>query len=199
MPQSSRSQTARIPVHIRQAEPSDFEGFSRIYAKYVWNDPYTFELVPPSSNDMLRRFQKVSERNLPWLTAEYNGIIGYAYADEYHERAAARFTVENSVYIEASCTDQGVGTALMKELINRVTDLGYRQMVARIGDAGNIASKRLHFRLGFEECGVLKNIGLKNGKWIDLYYMQLALGEGCETVPSNQDRPEGYCPSVRLN
>jgi len=79
---------------------------------------------------------------------------------------------------------QGVGKALVAELLVRATAAGFRQMVAVIGDSENVGSIGLHLSLGFKQAGLLRAVGLKFGRWVDVVYMQKALGEGDRTLPA---------------
>ena len=128
---------------------------------------------------------KVRTAGLPFLVAEGGDgvVVGYAYASAFHPRSAYRYSVENSVYVASDCRRQGIGTALMERLIRRCTELGYRQMVALIGDKENGTSARMHERLGFITVGNLTAIGLKFGRWVDVCEMQLALGDGSRSIP----------------
>jgi len=78
---------------------------------------------------------------------------------------------------------RGIGRLLLTALIERVTALGYRQMVAVIGDSGNSGSIGLHQALGFTQVGKLPSIGFKKGRWVDGVLMQRALGDGDTTPP----------------
>lgn len=161
---------------LRDATPQDAAAIARLYAHYVRHDICTFEETPPDQGEITARMQKVHERGLPYLVAtDPHGVLtGYAYAGAFHARAAYRFTVENSVYVAHDRHRQGIGAALMQRLIADCAALGYRQMVAVISADGSIA---LHRRLGFQPAGVLKSVGFKFGRWIDVTYMQLALPE----------------------
>jgi phosphinothricin acetyltransferase len=132
------------------------------------------------------RMKKILDAGLPYLVAEGTdgSAIGYAYASSFHSRSAYRYSVENSVYVAAEKIGQGIGTALMQQLIRRCSDLGYRQMVALIGDRENGTSAQLHERLGFKPVGNLSCIGLKFGRWVDVFEMQLALGDGGRSIPT---------------
>jgi len=77
-----------------------------------------------------------------------------------------------------------LGRAMLADLIARCAELGYRQMVAVIGDSDNRSSIRLHGGLGFEKTGVLTSVGFKLGRWVDSVIMQLPLGEGDATPPA---------------
>jgi L-amino acid N-acyltransferase YncA len=110
-------------------------------------------------------------------------IIGYAYAGPYRERSGYRYTVEDSVYVAKDALGRNVGNALMSELIERCTALGFRQMIAVIGDSTNAASLALHSRHGFFVVGALSSTCFKFGRWVDAVLMQRILGEGDTTLP----------------
>jgi L-amino acid N-acyltransferase YncA len=173
--------------HVRDAVMDDSPSIARIYERYVRTTCFTFEEVPPTPDEIGTRMSKIRGTGLPYYVAEGAGgsVIGYAYASSFHTRSAYRFSLENSVYVASAQTGQGVGTALMEHLIRRCTELGYRQMVALIGDKENGASVRLHTRLGFKPIGNLSSIGLKLGRWVDVVEMQLALGDGGLTIPAD--------------
>ena len=117
-----------------------------------------------------------SRKGLPFLVAEVaEQIAGYAYASPYRPRAGYRFTLEDSVYLHPEFSKQGIGLQLLQELLAQCGALGYREMIAVIGDSANLASIRLHERAGFVEVGVFRNIGFKFGRYLDSVYMQAQL------------------------
>lgn len=169
---------------VRDFAPDDLEQVTRIYARHVLHGTGTFEEVAPSIEEMRLRLEKIRKLGLPWLVAEIAGAaIGYAYADQFRERSAYRFTLENSVYIDPAHHRRGAGRALLTELLARCEALPYRQMIAVIGDSGNQGSIALHRVLGFEDVGVYRSVGLKFGGWLDVVLMQRRLGEGDTTIP----------------
>ena len=177
---------------IRDAAAEDFADIARIYGHYVETSAYTFEEVPPGTEEMRRRWRQIGEQALPWRIAETAAgrILGYVYAARFRARSAYRYTVENSIYVAAAEGQRGIGQALMRDLVAICTSLGYRQMMAVIGDSANEASLRLHTRLGFRTVGHEVAVGLKFGRWYDVVQMQLGLGEGAGTRPSAE--PDGY-------
>lgn len=125
----------------------------------------------------------------PWLAARTGDgeLVGYAYAGPFHQRAAYRFACENSIYIRHDRLGQGTGTALLNALLPSCQAAGYRQMIALIAGT-EPASLALHRRAGFVEAGRLASVGRKHGRWIDVIYMQRALGEGDSTPPAVEPR-----------
>jgi L-amino acid N-acyltransferase YncA len=174
-------------IHLRDAQPDDSSAIASIYEHYVHTTCFTFEEVPPSADEMGSRMRKIREAGLPYYVAEgrNSAVVGYAYASLFHTRSAYRYLVENSVYIAHDQVRQGIGKALMERLIQNCTALGYRQMVALIGiEKENPASVGLHSCLGFKPAGKLSAVGLKFGRWVDVMEMQLALGEGPNSIPT---------------
>lgn len=174
-----------MPVFaIRLAAPADIPAVTDIYAEAVNHGTATFELTPPDVAEMTRRFEEIRRGGFPYLVATVEGrVAGYAYAALYRARPAYRFTVENSVYLAPANHRRGIGLALLTELIVRCEALGYRQMVAVIGDSANAGSVGVHARAGFEMVGTMRNVGFKFGRWLDTVLMQRALGEGAATIP----------------
>jgi phosphinothricin acetyltransferase len=180
------------PFHLRDASADDMPEIARLYAHYVQTTCFTFEETPPSPQEMGGRLRQVRAFGLPWRVAEAGdgAVIGYVYAAPFRARSAYRYTVENSVYVAADRVNRGVGLAMMRDLIRECTALGYRQMIAVIGDSANEGSLRLHTRLGFRTIGHQLAVGLKFGRWVDVVQMQLALGDGSLSLPVTE--PMGY-------
>jgi phosphinothricin acetyltransferase len=171
-------------MKVRPAALGDLAAVQAIYAHHVRTGLGTFEEEPPSAEDMRQRYEAVRSRGLPWIVAELDGAIaGYAYAGPFRPRAAYRYTVEDSVYVAADRTGRGVGRAMLQALIDECERLGLRQMAAVIGDSGNDASIALHRACGFELKAVLPGLGFKFGRWVDVVWMQRALGPGDGRAP----------------
>jgi L-amino acid N-acyltransferase YncA len=163
-------------MDIRACAASDIDAVQAIYAHHVRTGLGTFEEEPPSADEMHIRFDALVTRNFPFLVAEIDErIAGYAYAGPFRPRAAYRHTCESSVYVAADMQRRGIGHALMRRLIAICQGLGQRQMLAVIGDSGNLASIGLHGAIGFHTVGVFKEVGFKFGRWVDVVLMQRAL------------------------
>jgi L-amino acid N-acyltransferase YncA len=176
---------SRTSVEIRPSRDEDVPRIREIYAHHVMHGLASFEEVPPSVEDMAGRRRDLLARGLPYLVAEADGmVLGYAYAGPYRTRSAYRFTLENSVYIAQDAIGRGVGRRLLSELIERCTALGYRQMIAVIGDSNHKASIGLHEQAGFRRIGTIEAVGFKFGRWVDSVLMQKALGPGATEPPS---------------
>jgi phosphinothricin acetyltransferase len=169
---------------IRPSRDEDVPAITAIYAHHVLHGLASFEEVPPPPEEIGRRRAAILAGGLPYLVAERDGrVIGYSYAGPFRPRIGYRFTLEDSIYIDAGEVGRGIGRRLLQPLLERCTELGYRQMVAVIGGRETVASIRLHEAMGFTHRGVLKAVGFKFGRWVDIVLMQRALGPGNTTLP----------------
>jgi L-amino acid N-acyltransferase YncA len=162
---------------LRPSAEDDVAAIAAIYAEHVRHGTASFETEAPDVEEMRRRRAALVGRGFPYLVAEDgSGIVGYAYAGPYRTRPAYRETVEDSVYLRRDAIGRGLGRRLLAALIGEAEGLGYRQMVAVVGDSLNVASIRLHERAGFRLVGVLRSVGYKHGRWLDTVLLQRALG-----------------------
>lgn len=160
---------------IRPATPADGERICAIYNHYIATTTISFEEEPVQAADMAQRIGDVANANLPWLVMlEGDTLIGYAYATKWRVRAAYRFAVESTVYLDPAYAGKGAGTVLYEALL---AELRRRELHLVIGGIAqpNEASVRLHERLGFEKVAHFSEVGLKFGRWVDVGYWQLKL------------------------
>lgn len=163
-------------MEIRRAGAADLAACQAIYAHHVLEGTGTFEETPPSIEDITERHRKIVAANLAWLVAlDASGILGFAYFIRYRERSAYRFTAEDSVYVREDVRGQGVGKALVGSLLDHAREAGFRQMIAAIGDSENIGSIGVHASLGFQRVGILRDVGYKFGRSLDVVLMQKAM------------------------
>ncbi len=175
---------------VRASTEADLDAITAIYAENVLNGTGTFEIAPPSREDMAARRAGVLALGLPWLTAEIDGVVvGYAYAGPFRTRAAYRYTVEDSIYVTGSAHGRGVGKALLISLIDACETLGIRQMLGVIGDSANAASIKLHEACGFRHMGAIEGVGWKFDHWLDVIFMQRTLGQGAVSDPNAPGLP----------
>ncbi len=169
---------------LRAAEERDIDAITEIYAEAVRDGRASFELEPPDTAEMHARWRKVIDAGYPYIVGTFDGEVGgYAYTGPYHNRPAYRWTAEDSIYVDPRFQGRGMGLALLTELMKQSEAAGIRQVVAVIGDSANLASVRLHARLGFRPVGTLVNVGFKHGRWLDTVIMQKSLGEAATTPP----------------
>lgn len=169
---------------IRTAHRDDIQAITAIYRPAVLEGTASFELEPPSEDEMTRRYEAITGNGFPYIVAELDDVVvGYGYVNAFRPRPAYRFSIENSVYVAPDQHRKGIGRDLLDALIRISTAQGYRQMVAVIGDSNQRASISLHRALGFTFAGTIHSAGFKHGRWLDIVMMQRALGDGDTTPP----------------
>lgn len=157
---------------IRNVEDSDVEAVHGIYAHHVLHGTASYDLDPPPLAAISEKIRWITDSGWPFLIAEVDGsVAGYAYVTQFRDRAAYRFTAENSIYVHPDRMRRGIGAALLDALLERCTEHGFRTVIAVIGGAapGSIA---LHAGCGFVEVGRLSRVGWKKERWLDSVYMQ---------------------------
>lgn len=158
----------------RPASLDDAAAIAAIYNDAVLHTTATFD-TEPRSLEAQRAWLREHEGRYPVLVAEEGGaVVGWASLSEYSSRCAYRETAENSVYVAAGARGRGVGRALMEALIAESRRGGFHTLLARIAE-GNPASVKLHEALGFRTIGVMKEVGFKFGRRIDVAMLQLLL------------------------
>jgi L-amino acid N-acyltransferase YncA len=161
---------------IRDIRTSDIGTVTSIYNHYIENSIVTFEEEPLSPDIMGKRIEVVHE-NYPWIVYGENGnVLGYAYASRFRERAAYRYSAGITVYVDRNHTGKGIGTGLYKELLHQVNRLELKAVYGCIA-LPNPGSVRLHEKFGFSKVAHLTNVGFKFGRWLDVGYWELQLGE----------------------
>ncbi len=171
---------------IRPSRDEDIDAITRIYGHHVLHGTGTFETTPPSAADMAARRADVLAKGLPWLVLEDGGtVLGFAYGNWFKPRPAYRFSAEDSIYMAPEAAGQGLGRALLAELLAALERAGVRRVMAVIGDSANAGSVGVHRALGFEHAGVIPACGWKFDRWLDIVLMQKPLGAGDSTPPKD--------------
>lgn len=168
-------------VLIREAQECDVAGMVEIYNYYVANSTATFDLSPQSTEQRAVWLREHRENGLPVFVMEQkesgsgqHKIIGFAGLSYYHSRCAYKLTVEPSMYIASASCHSGFGKQLMKRLMTAAANSGYHAIVALVCGE-NVASIRLARSFGFEEVGLLKEVGRKFDRWLDVSILQKVL------------------------
>ena len=159
---------------IRPATTDDLPAINDIYNHYVLTSTCTYQEAPETMEDRQDWFAKHGPQH-PIIVAQLNHqIVGWGSLSAYHPRSAYRWTVENSVYVHPHFQHQGIGAALLAQLIDLSKKAGHHSIVALI-DASQTASIALHAKFGFVQVAHLKEVGFKDNRWLDVIDMQLML------------------------
>jgi phosphinothricin acetyltransferase len=159
-------------VEIRDARTADVPGVLAIYNEVIASSTAVYRDEPATLEDRHEWLRARLAQGYPVLVAvDDTGVTGFASFGDFRASPGYRFTVEHTVHVRADCRGRGVGSALMRPLLERATDLGKHVMIAGV-DASNGASLRFHERLGFIRVAHFREVGFKFGRWLDLVFLQ---------------------------
>jgi L-amino acid N-acyltransferase YncA len=159
---------------MRRATAGDAERIAEIYDWYILHTIITFETDVISPQEMAKRIQETLI-NHDWLVGEVGReVIGYAYYGPFRPRPAYHQTVESTIYLAQESMGRGFGRALYVQLLESVRSRGFREVMGVIA-LPNPQSIALHKAIGFAEVGVLKRVGYKFERYIDVGLWQLSV------------------------
>lgn len=160
-----------MAVTIRPAELEDLPSIVEIYNEAGVATTASYDLEPVTVEERTEWFERLRSRNHPVLVLVKDGeIVGYANYGPFRDKDAYRHTVEHSLYVAAPHRASGAGRMLMGALLDHARGHGVHTMVGVL-DAENAASRAFHARMGFEEVGVLREVGFKFGRWLDVVFV----------------------------
>lgn len=164
---------AGVPTRFRLARPADAAAIATIYEPVVRRTASSFKDEPPDAAEIARRIVG-SHEQLPWLVAveaASGKTPGYALATSHRSRAAYRWSVEVSVYVDESARGRGIARSLYRRLHDLLREQRYRITYAVI-TLPNPASTGLHEALEYRPIGVFPRAGFKLGRWHDVLWMR---------------------------
>jgi L-amino acid N-acyltransferase YncA len=162
-------------IILRPFAPHDAAPIAKLYAHYVDTSTITFDTDQPTAQGMADKFAAYQSLGHPTLVAEGDGrLLGYAYASFYRPRFGWRLTCENSVYLAPEAQGKGLGTRMLTQLIEEAKAAGFAHMIGVI-TSESAASLALHRKLGFVDVGVLRGVGHKFDRWLDIVLLQRVL------------------------
>lgn len=162
------------PTTLRLATRADLAAINEIYNYYVLNWTSTYQTEPATIAERSVWFDAHGPQHPVTVAEQDKKVVAWGSLSRFHPRAAYSRTVENSVYVHHGHLRKGLGAAVLADLIVRARALQHHVVIAGIS-ADQTPSIELHRRYGFVQCGLLKEVGFKFERWLDVVYMQLML------------------------
>lgn len=152
---------------IRTVKLGDAKDICDIYNYYIENTVVTFDEEPINIEKMEKKIKKIIE-SYPFIVYEFGGkVVGYAYATEWNDKSAYRYSVESTIYLKENFKGQGIGTKLYGDLLFKLGEIGIHTVIALITQP-NPSSIAMHEKLGFKKVGEFNDVGYKNKQWLDV-------------------------------
>jgi len=178
-----------MPPRIRDATEGDLAAIFSIYDEQVLHGTSTFDTTPKSAAERLTWLREHPRERYPVIVADEAGeVLGWGRLQPWSTRCAYARSAENSVYVRTDARGRGIGRVLLASLLERARAAGIAVILARIAE-GNPASARLHESAGFRPIGMMRRVGEKLGRILDVLLMDRHLDE--ETTPERDRRAKG--------
>jgi L-amino acid N-acyltransferase YncA len=160
---------------IRPATTADLPAILAIYNDAVLNSTASYDLEPSTLEQRAAWFEERARQGFPVLVAEAGGeVIAFGAYGKFREKPGYSHTVEHTIYVAPGRRGQGVGRALLAELIALARAQGKHAMIGGV-DSENEGSLRFHLALGFVEVARFREVGRKFGRWLDIIFVELIL------------------------
>lgn len=160
---------------IRCAKKEDLNAILAIYNDAIINTTAVYTYEPQTIDERIAWFETKQRNHEPIFVFEENGsVLGFTTFGSFRPWPAYQYTIEHSIYVDASARGKGIASQLLQHLIVEAKAKGYRTLVAGI-DASNEASIKLHQKFNFKHAGTLTNVGYKFDYWLDLAFYELDL------------------------
>ena len=168
---------------IKCTYPAHADAILDIFNEAIVNSTALYDYQPRQPESMVSWFKAKEIGNFPVIGAidESDRLLGFASYGTFRNWPAYKYSIEHSVYIHPDRRRQGIGFALMQQLILAATEQQYHTMIGGI-DMTNTSSIALHQKLGFTHTGTIQHAGFKFGRWLDLGFYQLLLETPVEPV-----------------
>jgi len=159
---------------IRKAAESDIAGITEIYNEAVLTTTATFDTEPKSLAERGEWFRSHDARHPIWVAVLDGRVVGWISLSPWSDRAAYNDTGETSFYVKSEHRGKGIGNALLRSLIQEAQRLRYHTLIARIAGESDV-SLHVHEKFGFVCAGIIKEVGLKFGRLLDVHILQKML------------------------
>ena len=158
-------------IVFRPAKPEDVVSINDIYNEVITNTQATFDLEPKTLEERIAWLQDHGAKH-PVIVAEVDQVVaGWAALSRWSDKKAYDSTAEVSVYVDKNYRNKGIGKKLLDLISIEGQSVGLHCILSRITE-GNEVSINVHVALGYKHIGVMKEVGFKFGKYLDVYLLQ---------------------------
>ncbi|MGI0070627.1 MAG: GNAT family N-acetyltransferase [Thermoplasmata archaeon] len=161
---------------IRNAVRADARSIAAIYNDAVATTTATFDTHPRSLPAQRRWLREHRPPFVARVAETAEGLVGWSSLSPWSDRPGYARTAEVSIYVHAAWRGRGIGRRLLRDLRDRAEGRRFHTLLAVVVGE-NATSLHLHADAGFQEVGVLREVGQKFGRRIDVHLLQLMLPE----------------------
>ncbi|PZV82984.1 phosphinothricin acetyltransferase [Algoriphagus aquaeductus] len=164
-----------MDFQIRTYRDTDAAAIREIINDSILHTSHNYDYYPKTLEEVQTLFAEKIRDGFPVLVGELDGeVLGYATYGKFRAKPGYSKTLEHSIYLNEKAQGKGLGSEMMRQLIEKAKEQGFHMMIAGM-DSENLGSYRFHERLGFRETARMPEVSFKFGKWLTLVFMQLKL------------------------
>lgn len=164
-----------MAINLRPATEEDMTSVLEIVNYEILNTTAIWDYDTRTLEQQLAILKEKQEKDFPFIVAlKDDKIVGFGTYGTFRYKIGYRFTVEHSVYVHKDYHGNGIGSLLLKELIEIAKTQKLHTMIGVI-DSENKGSISFHQKLGFEIAGNIKQTGYKFDRWLDSVFVQIML------------------------
>ncbi len=162
-------------IQIREALPEDLPAIAEIWNYYILHSTYNYDYQPKDLAFFEQWFETKKHLNLPVFVITWdNTLAGYGTYGQFRDRDGYLHSAEHGLYFSNAYQGKGLGKILLKQLMEDAKSRGFHTLIAGI-DSSNPGSIEFHRKMGFEDIGTFREVGFKNGQWLDCVFLQKML------------------------
>ena len=160
---------------IRPAVAADAAAIAALWNPMMRDTLVTFNTALKPPDEIAALIAARAAAGHAFLLAESGeGLAGFAHYGQFRAGPGYAHTMEHTIILASPAQGRGLGRALMTALEDHARKGGAHSILAGVS-SGNPAGRDFHARMGYAEVAVLREVGRKFGRWLDLHLMQKML------------------------
>lgn len=163
-------------MQIRPTQIQDITSITALLNHEIVHGVAHFGTQPIEESEIRGQLAQAGDR-FPWYTAaDDSGFLGFCKSAPWSTRGGYNWTAEVTIYLAPQARGRGIGKALYTKLLSTLRAQRFQVIVAGVSEP-NPASVALHTSIGMKQTGYNTKMGFKHGRWIDVSYYQMILGD----------------------
>lgn len=159
---------------IRVATRDDAGAINDIQNHYVVHSTATFLTEPVTLEQRLAWLGGRAEIHPVIVAQAGDSVVGWGSLEVFRSRPAYRRTAELSIYVHRERHRQGIGRAILAELLARARALGHHALVGGCCIESTAVIALLE-AFGFSRVAQFREVGRKFDRWLDVVFLQQLL------------------------
>jgi L-amino acid N-acyltransferase len=160
---------------IRDARPEDAPAVAALWNHFIRDTLVTFNWAEKSPAEVAETIASRQAAGHGFLVVEANDrLAGFATYAQFRGGVGYARTVEHTILLDPAARGRGTGRALMSAVEDHARRGGAHSIFAGVSGA-NPEGRAFHLALGYVEVAVLREVGRKWDRWLDLHLMQKIL------------------------